>query len=199
MITMKQIGVLSAILLPGIALLSSCTEKKADFIGEWRAVKPVSVTSEITGAESATEEITLVFSEAKGNTSGKVEMTGRFKVSMALPSDSTAVSLPVTFTADARCDGSWTPDGDDYDDLLLVFDYEAITVTVDTTSLSAGAKLSPEHLSSTSELCRMKVENAFRSTLARYSVLDDVEVSKDRTSMDLELQNPKEKVYFTRR
>ena len=53
---MKQIGVLSAILLPGIALLSSCTEKKADFIGEWRAVKPVSVTSEITGAESATEE-----------------------------------------------------------------------------------------------------------------------------------------------
>lgn len=199
MITMKQIGVLSAILLPGIALLSSCTEKKADFIGEWRAVKPVTVTSEITGAESATEEITLVFSEAKGNTSGKVEMTGRFKVSMALPSDSTAVSVPVTFTADARCDGSWTPDGDDYDDLLLAFDYEAITVTVDTTSLSAGAKLSPEHLSSTSELCRMKVENAFRSTLARYSVLDDVEVSKDRTSMDLELQNPKEKVYFTRR
>lgn len=196
---MKKIGALAALLLPGIALLSSCGNKKADFIGEWKAVKPVAVTSEITGAESATEEITLVFSETKGNTAGKVEMTGRFKVSMALPSDSTAVSVPVTFTADARCDGSWTPDGDDYDDLLLAFDYEAIAVTVDTTSLAAGGKLSAEHLSSTAELCKMKVENAFRSTLARYSVLDDVEVSKDRTSMDFELKNPKEKVYFTRR
>ena len=45
----------------------------------------------------------------------------------------------------------------------------------------------------------MKVENAFRSTLSRYSVVDDVEVSKDRQSMNLELKNPKEKVYFTRR
>lgn len=197
--TMKKIGNLAALLLPGLALLSSCTDKKADFIGEWKAVKPVNVAAEVAGAESASEEITLAFSEAQGNSAGKVEMTGKFKVSVALPSDSAAAHVPVNFTADARCGGSWTPEGDDYDDLLLAFDYDAITVTVDKNSLPAGANLSPEQLSTTAELCRMKVENAFRSTLSRYSVVDDVEVSKDRQSMNLELKNPKEKVYFTRR
>ena len=60
--TMKKIGNLAALLLPGLALLSSCTDKKADFIGEWKAVKPVNVAAEVAGAESASEEITLAFS-----------------------------------------------------------------------------------------------------------------------------------------
>ncbi len=194
---MKKIGALAALLLPGLALLSSCN--KAEFIGEWKAVNPVNVTAEVNGAESASEDVILAFSEAQGKTAGKVEMTGKFKVSIALPSDSTAAPVPVTFTADARCDGSWTPDSDDDDDLLLAFNYDAITVTVDKNSLAGTGKLSPDQLTSTEELCRMKVENAFRSTLSRYSVVDDVEVSKDKTSMNLELKNPKEKVYFTRR
>ena len=108
----------------------------------------MNVAAEVAGAEiSFGGKLLLAFSEAQGNSAGKVEMTGKFKVSVALPSDSAAAHAPVNFTADARCGGSWTPEEEMITTISFLRSITTPSPLLSTRILSsAGANLSPEQL-----------------------------------------------------
>ncbi len=104
--------------------------------------------------------------------------------------------FPVNFTADARCGGSWTPE-----EMITTISFlRSITTPsplLSTRILFPLVQIFLRNSSTTAELCRMKVENAFRSTLSRYSVVDDVGgFLRTRQSMNLELKEPKRRFIY---
>lgn len=183
------------------ATLVSCSEKEDDFIGGWKSIAPLNVASDIYGADSATEDIELGFTVPVQGADGNVSMTGHFNIVRPLPSDTTAGPSPkATFTATASCPGTWTYDVDDDDDILLMFDHNKIAVKIDNDkiSLSGTDSIPALKLETFRREWVREIENSFHATLTRFSVIEDVETSKDGKTMSFELHDPKAKIRFVR-
>lgn len=174
----KTITLLSGVaLLAAAALFSSCTDERHDITGSWASSSPATVTASIPGASVATEALTFDFTQGQDKSSGPVKMTADYDVTM--PSDSVAEGISYKVTA--SIEGTWTRDLDDQDDYLLAFDSNSLSVAgVD------APELGP-------------VTDAFMNSLQQFTVIEDVEVSKDATHLTFETKSPEVKYHFVKK
>lgn len=196
-----SIRIISTAVAVSCLSLAACTSKSQDFIGDWKSIAPINVASDIYGADSATEEISLSFEVPSPGSDGITSIKGNFNVVRPVPCDSVNSSpVKVSFSASASCSGTWTYDVDDADDLLMLYDYNTISVEIENSGITvSGADSIPAHkLEAFKSDWKREVENSFRSTLTRFSVIEDVEVDKNKSRMKLEINNPKAKLRFVR-
>lgn len=168
---------LKLMLLPlGVAaLFAACGQENRNPVGKWETAAPETVTQTISGATSATRTLTFDFVAPAADTTGSFTLTADYDITA--PADST--SAPVSYKATASINGTWTRDADDDDDYLLTFDRNSLSVSgVDAPVLGP-------------------VTDAFLGSLAPFTAIEDVEVSKDKKHMTFETKNPEVKYHFT--
>jgi len=184
---------------PAVAMLAACLSSCGNgdnFIGSWTASAPVSLQADIPAASSATSLISLDFS--KGDSGNRVYLSSLVNATQPVTFDSIAsVDAPyeVSVSAVASVSGTWSRSGDD--DLLLAFDLSSLKVEVDpagvmfTQNMITGANQpAVDSLTArTAAIWRSQIERAVRSSLIRYSKLEDVEVDRDRTTLQFEIKN----------
>ncbi|MDE7097193.1 MAG: hypothetical protein K2O47_06850 [Muribaculaceae bacterium] len=174
--TINQLAV-GAALLFGAAALSSCSEEKNAMIGTWTSSTPENVVPAIEGSQAATAVTTFEFSEGAEKSNGPVKMTTDYTVTA-----SDSVGNPVTYTVKASVEGKWTREEKGDDDYFISFDQNTLDV--------AGVD-APEGLGA--------VTANFLGSLAQYSKIEDVDVTKDGSVLSFELDNPDRKVSFTKK
>lgn len=167
---------LGAALVFGAAAFSSCTEKAQDISGVWTASAPETVVPAIQGATSATAITTIEFKDSADAASGPVTITKDYTVS--LPDSTGTIGQ---YTVKASISGTWTREAKEKDDYTIAFDQNSLSV--------AGTDV-PDGLGT--------ITDNFLGTIGQYTVLDDVEVSKDGKTLKMELENPDIKVSFTK-
>lgn len=173
--TINQLAV-GAALLFGAAALSSCSEEKNVMIGSWTSAAPEAVIPSIEGSTSATAVTTFDFSEGTEKSNGPVKMTTDYTVTAP-----DSVGNAINYTVKASVEGKWTREEKGDDDYYLSFD----TNTLDVAGVDA-----PDGLGA--------VTANFIASLAQYSKIEDVEVTKDGSILSFELDNPDRKVSFTK-
>ncbi|MDE6649228.1 MAG: hypothetical protein K2K45_04795 [Muribaculaceae bacterium] len=174
--TINQLAV-GAALLFGAAALSSCSEEKNAMIGTWTSSTPENVVPAIEGSQAATAVTTFEFSEGAEKSNGPVKMTTDYTVTA-----SDSVGNPVTYTVKASVEGKWTREEKGDDDYFISFDQNTLDV--------AGVD-APDGLGA--------VTANFLGSLAQYSKIEDVDVTKDGSVLSFELDNPDRKVSFTKK
>ncbi len=183
------------------SVFSSCTGK-AEFVGSWKANSAVSINMPRTSASVAS--LTYIdFFEPVEKTDGAVKLSQEYFVSESVIVDSVASSMSkMQLTAMVSADGIWTYDVDDKDDLLLSFDPLAVNVDLEPSNISIDGELAEDLRESIVarlvSVWKSELTRKFQSEMSRYSVLDDVEVSKDGSVMTLEIQSPEADVHFRR-
>lgn len=165
--------------LAATVLLAACGTQKAhnddDPTGNWTASAPVSVTTSALSATSATKTLSIDFSAPTEGTEGNVTLTALYDVVASTD------SVPATYSVTASIKGTWTQDIDDHDDYLLSFD---------TNTLAVNGENAPE---------LGPVTDDFLNSLAQFTTIEDVEVSKDGTHMTFETKNPEVKYHFVKK
>lgn len=157
-------------------MLSACSSGP-DIAGKWQAKNPGDVTLSLPQAALATSLTTIEFQKDQSKSEGPVTFTNSYDIT---PAGGTAA---VTATASAT--GHWETDVDDQDDLVISYDMASIKVDVAGDSAAVA-------------IWRPEVERLFRADLSRYGVMEDVEIDRSRSLMSLELNNPEQKVYFSK-
>lgn len=193
--------IFSCVVLLLSATFASCSDKQSDFTGDWKTIAPLNVASDIYGADSAMEEIDLSFTVPGQGTDSDVTITGHYEIIRPMPADSTpGATVKATFSGTASCTGTWTYDVDDDDDVLLMFDQKSIAVEIESenVALSDSCSIPAMKLETFRREWKQEIENSFRATLSRFSVIEDVEVSKDGKTMKLEVHDPKAEIRFIR-
>ena len=166
-----------AALLFGAAALSSCSEENNAMIGTWTSSTPENVVPAIEGSQAATAVTTFEFSEGAEKSNGPVKMTTDYTVTVK-----DSVGNPVNYTVKASVEGKWTREEKGDDDYFISFDQNTLDV--------AGVD-APDGLGA--------VTANFLGSLAQYSKIEDVEVTKDGSVLSFELDNPDRKVSFTKK
>lgn len=174
--TINQLAV-GAALLFGAAALSSCSEENNAMIGTWTSSAPEVVVPAIEGTTSATTVTTFEFSEGTEKSNGPVKMTTDYTVTAP-----DSVGNAINYTVKASVEGKWTREEKGDDDYFLSFDQNTLDV--------AGVD-APDGLGA--------VTANFLGSLAQYSKIEDVEVTKDGSTLSFELDNPDRKVSFTKK
>lgn len=174
--TINQLAV-GAALLFGAAAISSCSEDTNKMIGTWTSSAPEAVVPAIEGTTSATAVTTFEFSEGTEKSNGPVKMTTDYTVTAP-----DSVGNALNYTVKASVEGKWTREEKGDDDYFLSFDQNTLDV--------AGVD-APDGLGA--------VTATFLNSLAQYSKIEDVEVTKDGSVLSFELDNPDRKVSFTKR
>lgn len=154
---------LGAAAIIGIATLASCSDSDKMF-GTWETSNPAVVSPTFEGTVSTTEVTTIEFIKGTDKKSGPVKFTSRYE--LTLPADSTGLTHNSTITA--TIDGTWTREDKSDDDFFLSFD---------TNSMNVNAISAPELGPATER---------FLQNIAKFSQIDDVEVSKDNEMMTFE-------------
>lgn len=189
---------LSGACVSALVLLASCSDN-VPFVGSWTASAPADVTRGIQSATSATSLVKIEFLENQQKTDGPVTLSCSYDI---VATDGGPGAPVETFlTATASVNGTWTFDVDDDDDLLLTFDYSTVGVTVNPQDISfknVGRQQVDSLTQAAAGAWKHEINRAFRETLMRYSVIEDIEVSKDRGVMSLEIQSPETKVRFVK-
>lgn len=187
--------------LCGSAAMTSCSDK-ADFIGSWKANSVANVVPQQSSA--IVSSLTAIdFSENQEKSDGMVVLTNAYDIveTVALDSASTGTS-EMHITATVSAEGSWTYDVDDKDDLLLSFDLSSVNVTVDPKDIAfvpdVTGDLRERIVDNAVNVWKRELTRSFRDELSRYSVVDDIEVSKDGGAMSLEIHSPEAEVHFRR-
>lgn len=162
-----------------VASLVSCDSKNENPQGNWKSSAPVSVTEKIDGASSAVESLSFDFKVPAEGTTGVVTLTADYDVTLAQPADSAASAGSYKVTASVN--GTWTQDADDSDDYLLSFDQNSLSVAG-----TDAPELGP-------------VTDVFLNSLAKFTTIEDVEVSKDGTHLTFETKNPEVKYHFVKK
>lgn len=157
--------------------LAGCAGDENKLIGEWQTAVPKSVKEKVADATYATQSLTIKFGQGEDVTTGPVELTSEYDMTAPADSAGNAANYKVT----AKISGTWTRDVDDQDDYLLAFDKN---------SLKVEGKDAPE---------LGPVTDLFLNSLARFSTIDDVEVSKDGKSMSFEIENPDATIQFVKK
>ncbi len=176
---MKKINqfAVGAALLFGATAFSSCSEDNNAMIGTWTSSAPETVVPAIEGSTSATAVTTFEFSEGTEKSNGPVKMTTDYTVTAP-----DSVGNAVNYTVKASVEGKWTREEKGDDDYYLSFDQNTLDV--------AGVD-APDGLGA--------VTANFLGSLAQYSKIEDVEVTKDGSVLSFELDNPDRKVSFTKK
>lgn len=143
--------------------------------GSWTASAPESVTASVPGASTASKTLSFDFVAPTEGTDGQVTLVALYDVTA--PTD----SVPASYTVTASIKGTWTQDSDDHDDYLLTFDTNTLAV-----SGADAPELGP-------------VTDDFLNSLAQYTTIEDVEVSKDGTHMTFEVGKPEVKLHFIKK
>lgn len=178
--------------------LAACSSD-APFVGSWIADSPVDITAGIPGSLQSTSTIGLDFKEHQQKGTGTMEMTFDLKVAepVMVPDATGQIVIP----AKASIEGTWTYDVDEQDDVLIHFNESTIKVDIDTTAVKyvgihpakADSLLAPVMAS-----VRAKAKHYVISELARFTVINDISVSTDGSSMALEVSNPDADMRFKR-
>ncbi|MDE5793510.1 MAG: hypothetical protein K2I08_02195 [Muribaculaceae bacterium] len=174
--TINQLAV-GAALLFGAASLSSCSEDKNEMIGTWTSSTPEVVVPAIEGSTSATAITTFEFSEGTEKSNGPVKLTKDYTVTAP-----DSVGNAINYTVKASVEGKWTREEKGDDDYYLSFDQNTLDV--------AGVD-APDGLGA--------VTANFLGSLAQYSKIEDVDVTKDGSVLSFELESTDAKVSFTKK
>ncbi len=174
--TINQLAV-GAALLFGAAALSSCSEENNKMIGTWTSSNPEVVVPAIEGTTSATAITTFEFSEGTDKSNGPVKMTKDYTVTAP-----DSVGNAVNYTVKASVEGKWTREEKGDDEYYLSFDQNTLDV--------AGVD-APDGLGA--------VTANFLGSLAQYSKIEDVDVTKDGTILSFELESTDAKVSFVKK
>lgn len=162
------------------ALFSACSHHNDDNpVGSWTSAAPQSVTETVDGATSATKTVSIDFKSPVGDAEGEVILTADYDVTVPFVTDS--VSDKTSYQVVAIVKGTWTKDGDSHDDYLLTFDRNTLSVNG-----TDAPELGP-------------VTDDFLNSLAQYTSIEDVEVSKDGTHMTFETSRHEVKYHFVRK
>lgn len=198
----KYTTLLASGAIAAMMAMTACSGKEPEFIGNWQSAQPLDVTTYFPGANSAVKDMDIDFVTNQEYTGGPITVSNHYRITYPLTVD----SLPngkytASFTVNAKCEGTWTFDVDDSDDLLIRYNYDGLSVTLDPESIQVAPSdpIALRQARSHSEAWKMDVREAFRRDLLHFSSIDDVDVSKDRNSMKLEVQDPKEDLRFTRK
>ena len=178
------------------AAVVSCGPDDA-FVGSWTASAPVSMQADIPAASSASALISLDFTQEDGGNGVYLSALINASQPVSMTDSVTGVYSPyeASVAATAGVRGTWTRSGDD--DLLLAFDLSSLRVEVD----PAGVMFTQNMISGvqqpavdsltvrTAAIWQRQIERAVRGSLMRYSKLEDVEVDRDRTTLQFEVKN----------
>ncbi|MCM1504995.1 MAG: hypothetical protein NC127_07350 [Muribaculum sp.] len=182
-------------------IFSSCSDK-AEFVGSWKASSAVSLNAPRSGATVASLSY-IDFFEPVEKSDGTVKLSNEYFVSEPVIVDSVAsATAQMQFTAVVSVAGSWTYDIDDKDDLLLSFDLPSVNVDLVSDNVSIDGELTEDMRDSIVArlipVWKGELTRDFQREMSRYSVVDDVEVSKDGSVMTLEVHSPEAKIHFRR-
>lgn len=162
---MKNTKLLLAILGIG-AVFTACADKQNESpVGSWQSAAPESVTGKIADAASASKTLAFTFEAPKGDSDGVVTLTANYDL---VSTDS--VASPYTVTASIK--GTWKAESVNDDDYILAFDRNSLTVTGTDAPI-----LGP-------------VTDDFISSLAPFTKIEDVKVSKDGKQLKFETDKP---------
>ena len=203
---------LSTVLLSALAVGEAVTltycSNQAKFIGAWTAVNPTDITHQLPGATNATSRVTIDFVDNLQKTGGAVILTSDINVMRTIDADSLSQGLPyeVKIAAKASVDGTWSYDVDDNDDLLLALDLSKLKIDIDKSGVTftkPSATVVPQaHLDSLAEsyieIWKRDLTGAISGDLSRYTVIDDMEMSRDGDMLTCEVQSPEAKLHFRR-
>lgn len=165
--------------MAAIIFLASCKDNK-DYAGVWQAKNPVDITAKMPAAANASYVTTIELQNNQQLTDGTVKLSDRYDIS-----ERDSVGAITTLTAVASVDGRWQKDVDDQDDLLMTFDMASIKIDVNGDSVKVAA-------------WRPEIERVFRENIARYSVVEDLDIKDNGKLMKLEIENPDTKLFFDR-
>ncbi|MDO4320553.1 MAG: hypothetical protein Q4C34_08260 [Bacteroidales bacterium] len=185
----------AAVAVGALAAVTACSSG-AEFAGSWSSMAPSDITAKIPGAADATSLLVIDF--ADGSDAGFVSVTSNFTVTKLRDGGK------VDAKGKAVIDGKWTYDVDDADDVLLDLNYSTLKVSVDdvTVSDSPAARLTKAEIDSVkaavAESCRHEMSVAMSSEMRRFSVIKDIEVSKDRRTLSFEIESPETDLRFSR-
>lgn len=171
---------LLALALGVAGIFSACSSKNEDDpTGAWKSAAPINITADVNGATSASKTLTFDFKAPNADGVGQVVLTADYDVTAPVVTEDSTTE--VKYQVSASVNGTWKREKKDSDDLLLTFDQNTLEVNgVD------APELGP-------------VTNEFLTSLAQYTSLDDVEVSKDKTTLSLETDHPDMKYQFVRK
>lgn len=159
-----------------IPALSSCGHKdEVSVVGDWTSAAPVTVTKAVDGATSATKVISIDFNAPIENAANKLTYTAKYDVTATV--DDATQSYQVV----ATIDGTWTRDAKDDDEFLLTFDRNSLSV-----SGTDAPELGP-------------VTDEFLSSIATFTKIEDVKVSKDGTHLTFETDHPDTEYHFVKK
>lgn len=200
---MKKISRISLGIMAAAAVTMTSCSDKAPFIGSWTAVNPTDITAKVPGATNATSLVTIDFIDNLQKSGGNVSVSADINVDKTIEGDSLSAGNPyqVRFAASATAPGTWTYDIDDDDDLLLALDLSKLDVKIDPANVSLTATgVEQARLDSLATVYvdewKRGITRILSSDLARYTVIEDIEVARDGSMLSLELQSPKEKLHF---
>lgn len=186
----------AAVLSAGVLLLSSCGRDNK-IIGSWTASSPVSIGAEIPAAATATSLMSIDFMPAESGTPAKFNLSTIIEATQAVRPDTVALDSPyeVSVAASASVSGTWSYDGDE--DILLAFDMSSLSVDVDPAGVAFSENLltgvqqpAVDSLTArTAEIWKRQITNVFKTSLHRYSKLDDVEVTSGGTALKFEVKD----------
>lgn len=165
--------------MAAIICLASCKDNK-DYAGVWQAKNPVDITAKMPTAANASYVTTIELQNNQQLTDGTVKFSDQYDIS-----ERDSVGAITTLTAVASVDGRWQKDVDDQDDLLMTFDMASIKIDVNGDSVKVAA-------------WRPEIERVFRENIARYSVVEDLDIKDNGKLMKLEIENPDTKLFFDR-
>lgn len=185
----------AALFLAG-ALFVSCDHKN-DIVGSWTASSPVSIGAEMPAAASATSLMSIDFLAPESGAPAKFNLSTLIEATQAVRPDTLALDSPyeVSVAATASVSGTWSYDGDD--DVLLAFDMNTLSVDVDPAGVAFSENLltgaqqpAVDSLKTrTAEIWKRQITNVFKTSLHRYSKLDDVEVTSKGTALKFEVKD----------
>lgn len=162
------------------AAFAACNESKNDDpTGAWASAAPEKVTDSIEGATSATQTLAFDFNAPVGDAAGQLTYTADYDVTVPFVTDSATNKKSYQVTASIK--GTWTQSTDDKDDYLLTFDKNTLSI-----SGTDAPELGP-------------VTDVFLNSLAKFTTIEDVEVTKDGSHMTFETEHPDVKYHFVRK
>lgn len=193
-----------ALLICGSVIFASCIEHNK-ILGSWKAITPIDMTPELAGASSASFVPAITFEGGKEKSGGEVVFAGSVSVEKRLAPNLSGEIL-MAAAGESRVDGNWSYDIDDDDDLLIDFDMGSLKIKFDRDDVTfSGAgymSLTNEQKDSLvtveTEVLARELRSVLKTELIRFSVIEDVEISKDRNTLGFEIKSPKADLRFRR-
>ena len=180
-IEIKKSHILCALAAAAFAWIATSCSGEPAFLGNWQSAAPSDAARWFPGAANASSQQTFRFADNQSKDGGVFTYSSDYSVTE---------SAEQHYNATASVSGSWTYDVDDDDDLLLTFDMKSLRMDLESPSSSDSIGMRMM------ENARHRVEQAMMSEVGRYTVIEDIEVSRDKSSMTFETKNPEEKHHF---